>query len=732
MTFLAPLLAGLAVLGSIPLIIWLLNRSRYKVVRWPALEFLLKTLQKSSRRLQLHELILLLLRTLAVVLMALALSRPSIASGGFELLGLRGGVSAVIILDRSLSMAARDGTGSRLDAAKVRAQDLVAKLPRGSSAALVLLSDVAQAELAEPSQDLVYAAQAIEAAPQSDGGTSIVAGIARAAEILRDIPGRREIYVVSDMQARGWPQLDDRAWKALADELAKPGAPALFLADVGGSPLRDNVQIEAFAADDDLVTTDAPTAFTARIRNRGGAPASEVQVELWAEAEDGQLRKAAGTVLDRLETVSEVRLEARLVPGLRRVQLRLSPDLLPNDDVRQIVVEAVDKVRVLVVDGAEGARGGGSEFIKAALSPIAVLSAPAAPAVVPGQAPAEADNGLSDLFRVEVVAASALSQIDLAAYQAVVLNDPATPLPGLGDALRAWLSAGRGLILLPGSRAVNTAWNSVLAPVAPAILTGETRDLVDDKGAKGQGLATTGLVHPVVSFFASPANQSFLAQPRFWKAHGLTPLAGVTSVASFADGKPALLERTIGRGVVLMAAFPSDKTWSDLPLRPAFLMLARRMVQHAALGDRPRLTVRVHDPLRLVVPARLAGARVEATDPHGGRTVLNPEPTADGSARVELAETSFAGFYTLSGAERPWRFAVNPPADESDLGTLTREEAAARLPGVQVAWIGAGDDASVSLDRARAGYEIWWMLFALAVCCLVAESILVVKWAPKS
>lgn len=729
MTFLAPLLAGLTALASVPVIIWLLNRNRFKVVQWPALEFLLKTLQKSSKKLQLRELILLILRTLAVVFMALALSRPSIASGGFELLGLQGGVSAVIVLDRSLSMAARDGSGSRLDAAKIRAQELVAKLPRGSSAALVLLSDIAQAELAEPSQDLAYVAQAIEAAPQGDGGTSVVAGIARAVEILRDVSGRREIYLVGDMQARGWPLPDDRAWKALAGELSAPGAPALVLADVGGTPPRDNVQVESFVADDELVTTDAPTPFTAVVRNRGGAPASDVQIELWTDGEDGNLRKAAGTTIDRLETVAEVRLQARLAPGLRRVQLRLGPDLLPADDARQLVVEAVDKVRVLVVDGSEGVRGGGAEFLKAALSPIAAMSAPAAAGGA--LAPAEEDNGPADLFSVEVVAPAALASVDLAAYQAVVLNDPAVPLPGLGEALRAWLSAGRGLIILPGTRATAAAWNTVLAPVAPAALVGEPRDLVDDKGATGQGLTTTGLVHPIVSFFANPMTQPFLAQPRFWKAHGLEPIPGTSVVATFADGKPAMVERTIGRGAVLMAAFPSDKTWSDLPLRPAFLMLTRRMVQHAALGNRPRLTVRVHDPLRLVVPARLAGARVEATDPRGGRTVLNPEPTPDGSARVELAETPFAGFYTLSGAERPWRFAANPPADESDLAALTRDEAGVRLPGVRLTWIGSGEDAGASLDRARAGVEVWWILFILAVACLVAESILVVKWAPK-
>ncbi len=722
MTFLAPLLAGLAALGAVPLIIWLLNRNRYKIIRWPALEFLLKSLQKSSRRLQLRELILLILRTMAVVLMALALGRLSIAAGGISAFGLSGGVTAVVVLDRSLSMSVRDGTGgSRFETAKARAQELVARLPPGSSCALLLLSDQPLAELAEPSQDLAYVAQLIEAATPSDGGTNVAAGVAKALEILHEAPGRREIYLVGDLQATGWPAAEDLAWRTTVEELAKPEAPVLFLADAGG-PMRDNVQVERFAADDELVTTDVPTAFTAGLRNRGSMPVNDVAVELWTESEDGTMRKAAGTVVERLETVSEVRLEARLAPGLRRVQLRLIPDRLPADDTRQVVVEAVEKVRVLVVDGAEGQRGGGAEFLKAALSPLAALSA--------GAAPAEIDEGQSDLFRVDVVSPSALASTDLAAYQAVVLNDPAVLPAGLGASLQDWISSGRGLIILPGQRAT-TAWNVALDGIEPAKITGETRELKDSKGDKGMPLATTELVHPVVSFFARPGNESFLSQPRFWRAHRLEPVEGATPVLRFADGAPALLERTLGRGDVLMAAFPSDKAWSDLPLRPAFLMLMRRMVQHAALGNRPHLNVRVGDPLRLVIPPKLAGAHVEATDPQGDTTVLNPEQATGGDVRVELAETPYAGFYRVQGADRPWWFAVNPPPEESDTTPLTREEADLRLQPAQALWIGSNDDAGARLERARSGIEVWPILFALAVACLVAETILVVRWSPK-
>ena len=104
MMFLNALLAGFAVLAAVPIIIHLLNRSRFKIVAWAAMEFLLKTLQQNSRRLQLRDLILMALRTAAVALLALALARPTIAPGRLNLLGDKGETAAVIVLDNSQSM----------------------------------------------------------------------------------------------------------------------------------------------------------------------------------------------------------------------------------------------------------------------------------------------------------------------------------------------------------------------------------------------------------------------------------------------------------------------------------------------------------------------------------------------------------------------------------------------------------------------------------------------------
>ena len=57
-----------AALVSVPIIIHLINRMRFKRIRWAAMEFLLKSQKRNRRRLIIEQMILLLLRILLVLL----------------------------------------------------------------------------------------------------------------------------------------------------------------------------------------------------------------------------------------------------------------------------------------------------------------------------------------------------------------------------------------------------------------------------------------------------------------------------------------------------------------------------------------------------------------------------------------------------------------------------------------------------------------------------------------
>src|SRR5690348_12251713 len=97
--------AGL-LLASIPIIIHILNRRRYKTVQWAAMEFLLRAMRKNRRRLKFEQWLLLATRCLVLLLAGVALARPlgcrDSAIASFA--GTRSGLH-VIVLDNSYSMA---------------------------------------------------------------------------------------------------------------------------------------------------------------------------------------------------------------------------------------------------------------------------------------------------------------------------------------------------------------------------------------------------------------------------------------------------------------------------------------------------------------------------------------------------------------------------------------------------------------------------------------------------
>src|SRR5919199_4538240 len=94
-------LAAGGALVSVPIIIHLINRLRFRRIRWAAMEFLLKSQKRNRRRLIIEQLLLLLLRCALVVLAAFLVSRFV----GCSPTGLNAQTTThFVVLDDTLSM----------------------------------------------------------------------------------------------------------------------------------------------------------------------------------------------------------------------------------------------------------------------------------------------------------------------------------------------------------------------------------------------------------------------------------------------------------------------------------------------------------------------------------------------------------------------------------------------------------------------------------------------------
>ncbi len=214
MTFLQPWVLAALPLVSLPLIIHLINQRRFQTVQWGGMMFLLAARALSSGYSRLRHWLIMLLRMLAVAGVILAVGRP-LSRGWLALAGGGRPDTAIVILDRSPSMQARDpavvdtklATGRRQLAGSLTtlAPDRCLFLPAGEAALEIMPAALADLPAAGPA-----------AAPAD------IPGMLQAAydQIKENAAGTAEIWICSDQRANDWA-LETGGWSGLRDAFAK-------------------------------------------------------------------------------------------------------------------------------------------------------------------------------------------------------------------------------------------------------------------------------------------------------------------------------------------------------------------------------------------------------------------------------------------------------------------------------------------------------------------------------
>src|SRR4051812_37874010 len=205
------MVAGAALVSS-PIIIHLINRLRYRRVRWAAMEFLLKSQKRNRRRLIIEQLILLLLRILLVLLVGLLLARFLWDALAFT---RAQNTVHVVVLDDTPSMGdawrAEGVAKNTFDAAKAAVVDEIA---RGAAQArtpqalyVVRLSALdAPFPVERLNEDAVGELQShLADVKPAFVHVDLIDGIRKAKELFEQHPTARHVlHVVSDFRARDW------------------------------------------------------------------------------------------------------------------------------------------------------------------------------------------------------------------------------------------------------------------------------------------------------------------------------------------------------------------------------------------------------------------------------------------------------------------------------------------------------------------------------------------------
>ena len=196
MGFLTPLWLLLGAAISVPLILHLLQRHQGPRVIFPAVRYLKRAEREHARRIKLRQLLLLLLRLIAVLLIAFAAARPFLRGAGVG----HAPAAVVIVLDNSLSSGLVVGDRRVLDELKDRALETLRRA--GPDDRFWLLRAGAPWEPALPGDAQTIATRVRETNPTA-ASADLVASVERARAILaQGAEGRGpEIQLLSDLQA---------------------------------------------------------------------------------------------------------------------------------------------------------------------------------------------------------------------------------------------------------------------------------------------------------------------------------------------------------------------------------------------------------------------------------------------------------------------------------------------------------------------------------------------------
>jgi hypothetical protein len=381
-------MAAGGLLVSAPIIIHLINRMRFKRVRWAAMEFLLKSQKRNRRRLIIEQLILLALRCLLVLLAGFLVARFVGAKPTGQ------GATHIVVVDDTPSMADQfSEKGPKTNSFEVAREQIkqlahsAAQAPTHQQMRIYRLSDLDTVlfdqRLNDRSSDAID--QKLRDLKPSALHIDPIEAVNKAQTLFNDVAqGQKILHFVSDFRDLDWSGPGAEELSKSVDKLVDSGI-HLSLIDTA-HPYRgttrqvalhhDNLAITDLHAEARVIAEGVETEFSVTIRNYSS---SDKRTFLHVKV-DGKEAFAGSRPIERIPADDSVTEKFTLIFAKKKPSLPIGTNDLPEDrerkrrldqefvqvtaeldpeetglqadNVRDMVVEVRKRVPTLVVDGS--------------------------------------------------------------------------------------------------------------------------------------------------------------------------------------------------------------------------------------------------------------------------------------------------------------------------------------------------------------------------------------------
>ncbi len=695
--------SGLAAAGvAVPIVIHLLYRKHRRQTDWAAMELLRRALVIRSGQVKLEDYLLLLLRCLALLLIAAALLRPTLNSDSTQWLGEKR-VGMVVAVDASYSM--NHGEHSRYERAIAKAREILNNARQGDPVSLVLMSNRPQILLRRTGYE---ADRFDELLDEQQNPTSYRLSLERNLEQLDELVAElktpaRECYLITDGQELDWAELSDEGRESLT---RLTGSASVFLVPVSTDG-EENLGLIRLSYASGSLQKSGVARFTAQVRNQGRRLAHGGAIEF--SVEDELITRRAVGPLNPGETRAVSFFASFDSPGDVRLQAHLTKDELTDDNDRFAVVNIRPAIRVLCVDDD--------------LSDDAASSRSGSYYVVRALRLRDRESDETPL-RVQQIASPDLSLETLSDFDIILLANVADVAPEMVKRLDRFVRRGGGLVLFLGDRVDSELYNQRFGggdnPLLPGKLL-KTVSIPEDHG--GWVIGPVQSDHSLANI-VKRLQQELVDAARFSKIIRVEPAAESQTILTVAQERsPLLLERHHGAGTVLMFTTSADRSWNELAIHPLYTMLLQQAVTNMTSHPDSRQAT-VGQSAALQVPGREIGDPVQLTDPAGVTT--ESKVTQAEQRSVCAIDTEFVGIYEVAGTADLAATAVAANVDpaESNVRVVDAGALSSQLDPLGVRVVAESAALETAINSSRQGRELAGILLLMGIGVFLLQSFL--------
>ena len=689
MSFLNPFFLFALLTVAVPLLIYLLNIRKPKKVRFSTLAFFDSLKSTALKRIRIKRWLLLLIRSLAILALVLAASRPFLPPE-FGWTSNNQPKAIGIVIDNSPTMNRVDRNGPYFEQAKNAIRDILSiagnddrilvDVTNGSSLNIPLISKRA-------------ALNRLEDISTINAGNYLQQRLQSVTERIQEADEPNKIlYLITDGQESQFSDIENEnsVFENINVQVIQVGS---------GDAL--NIGYENVSIEYGGLSQTANLQLRAILKNAGNQPAANQFINLY---QDGELISQQAFDLDtgsNREFLFDIPVSEM---DSVRVELLLEGDELSFDNRYYAAIELPEEKNILVFNQQPE-----TEDFQSYLLPMLEIS-----------------SDESGRMNIEFANVNTFQLSQLNQYDAVILDGIRTIPDYLSESLIDHVQEGAGLLFLPAANGNVTSYNRLLN----FSNSGRYSDVLGIYGSFEplDRMAEPTAGHPIMEqMFEKPEDEEIrLNVPQLFYYYEIetgNQSSGIP-ILQTRTGNPLLVENRVGTGKIIYSAIGSDPGWSNFPVKPFFAPLFYRTVDYLVQGEEAVLQVHeLGSPFQVTMNSNTESVRLVKD----GETILPEVQQTFRGVQVTYPAIEWQpGWLQLESDSETKLFSVNQNAIESNLNSLTGQMITEKMNTLfnSVSIVQAGSDNTRlenELELASFGREIWYWFVLIAIILLLLE-----------